>query len=117
VHFVPSPAAGWFAARSIPLGLQGTHEGAHELAVHLRRKRIHIDVLAGKKLASVLYAVYSGWLNLNVLEPGRRKFGAIFIFFESTRNAANPEKDTTANLRRHLTASHNIGHGKASAWF
>lgn len=44
------------------------HEGTPELAIHLWRSRIDIYVLAGKKLASIFYAINSGWLNLNRLE-------------------------------------------------
>jgi len=73
-------------------------------------------VLAGKKLASILYPTNSGWLNLNRLEAGRCQFGPVFILFEGTRNTANPEKHTLANPRQHLAMSHNVGHGKAAAW-
>jgi hypothetical protein len=100
----------------ISLRLHGPHECAHELAVYLRRNRIHVYILSGKEFASVFYAVNSGWLNLNFLESSGREFGVIFVFFEGTRNAANPEKHALANLWQHLPMRYNIGHGKAAAW-
>src|ERR1700676_1597255 len=108
--------AGWAAARFLSLWLDSSHEGTHELSVHLRCNRIHVDVLAGKKLASVLNAINSGWLNLNRLEAPRCQFGSVFFLFQGTSPPANPEKHALANLRQHLTMSHNIGHGKAAAW-
>jgi hypothetical protein len=114
---VPSLAAGWATAGLLWLRLHRPHECAHELSVYLRRNRIHIDVLTGKELTSVLYAVNSGWLNLNFLEASGRELAAIFVFFEGTRNAANPQKHTLANLRRHLATGHNVGYSQASARF
>jgi len=67
-HVVFSLAAGWPAARFRPLWFNGPHEGTHELAIQLWRDRIHVYVLAAKKLACILDAINSGWLNLNPVE-------------------------------------------------
>src|SRR5271155_1892137 len=117
LHVVPSLAAGWAAAGFLWLRLHGAHECTHELSVYLGRNRIHVDVLAAEELPSVLYAVDSRRLDLNVLESSRCEFGAIFVFFEGTRNAADPQKHTLANLRRHLATGHNVGYSEASARF
>lgn len=71
--------------------------------------------LTRKEFASFLYAVDSGWRDLNVLEASNGKFGAVFILFESARNAANPEKHALADLRWHLATGHNVGYSKTSA--
>jgi hypothetical protein len=66
VHGVASLAAGWSAASLTSVRLHGSHEGTHDLAVHLRRNRICVDALAGKELASVLYAIDSGLDNVSL---------------------------------------------------
>src|ERR1700691_2902365 len=74
----------------------------------LRRHSSHecTHDLAAKELPSLINVVNSRRLDLNVLEASRRELGAIFVFFEGARNAANPQKHTFANLRRNLATSH-----------
>ena len=94
---VSSLAASWPTARRSLLRLHSPHEGTHELPINLGSDGIEIDVLSGQELTSVLYPIDSGRLDINLLETSRCELAAIFVFFESTRNAANPEKHALTN--------------------
>src|SRR5271157_5433773 len=57
-------------------GLHGANERAHKLAVHFRCDGVHINPLAGKKLAGVVDAVDARGCLFDPLEAGRRQLAA-----------------------------------------
>src|SRR5277367_801157 len=96
-------------------GLRGTYEGAENFSVYLGRDRIHVDVVAGEKFASVFHAIEVGRLDLDIFKSGLLEFAAVFIFFERSGYAANPEQDTAANFGGDFAARYYVGDGEASA--
>src|ERR1700689_1691798 len=98
LHLVPSMAAGWRTAIFFSQRLHRPHKRAHELAIYQRRNRIHVDVLAGQKLAGILNSINPGWFNLNFLEARSRKLAAVIILFQRAGNAAHPKQHALANL-------------------
>src|SRR6185295_1797316 len=108
-----SVAAGWPAAGL--LRLHGAYESAYELAVHLRRNCININVLACKKFTGVFDVVYPRRFEIDLFESSRRQFAAIVVLFQCPRNAADPQQHILPNLREHLAACDNIGHREASS--
>src|SRR2546423_12064885 len=83
-----------------------TNESAHEFSVHLRSDGLHVDAFACEKLFRVLQTVDTGRLQFDLLESGSREFAPIFVLFERPRNAANPQENTSADLRKHLASRH-----------
>ena len=79
--------------------LNRPNESAHEFAVHLRGEGIHIEALPGEKFPRVLDAVDPRGFDFDLLKSGGQKFAAVFVLFESARDAAHPQQNALANFR------------------
>src|SRR6202041_450400 len=95
----------------------GADEGAEEFAVHLRSDGVNVETLAGKKFAGVFDAINARGFNLGFRKSSVLEFAEIIVFFESARDASDPEENALANFGKHFAARHNVGDGEAAAWF
>src|SRR2546430_1841253 len=90
------------------------NKGAHEFSVHLRSDCLHVDAFTCEKLFRVLQTVDTGRLQFDLLKSSRRQSAPIFVFFQRSRDAANPQENTPADLRKHLAPRHHIGNSESS---
>src|SRR5271166_2596670 len=92
----PLAATSGSAARFVSLRLHCSHESTHELAIHLRRDCVDINILAGEEFTGVFDAVDSGGFKVDVHKASGGKLAAIFVLFECAGNATNPQQDVFA---------------------
>src|SRR6185295_13579541 len=95
--------------------LAGADEGAHELAIHLRRDGLGVDPGAGEKLARVLDSIDPGGLDLDALEAGAGELAPVLPFLERAGHAADPELHATPDPRGHLPPHHHVRHREVAA--
>ena len=74
-------------------------ECAQELAVHLRRERIHIEALTGEEFTCIFHAINAGRLDFYVRKSGGRQFGPVLRFFQCARDAPDPKQNALADFR------------------
>src|SRR5262249_62203836 len=97
------------------LGFARSHEGAHELAVHLRRDGVDIEARSFYELARVVRPIDSGWFQVDCLEAGLGKLRAVFVLLERARHASDPELDTASDRGRHFPAPDDVRYREAPA--
>src|ERR1700694_604603 len=99
------------------LWFQRAHKCAHELFIDLRCDRVHVNARRREELSSVLDAIDSRRLDLDLLKSGGGQLPAIFIFFQSSGDATDPCQHTLTHFRRHLAARDHVGNSELSARF
>ena len=92
-------------------------EGAEEFAVYLRRDCVHVESLAGEECAGVFDAIDARGFDLGFRKSGVRQFAEIIVFFESARDASNPQENAFANFGKHFAARHNVRNSEAATGF
>ena len=106
---VPDIRTGWF---------RGTDKRAHRTCrPPAARWRPHRQPWPERNSRASSTSINAGGFDLDVSKSGALKFAAIVIFFESARDASDPQQHTLANLGQHFAASHNVGDGEATSWF
>ena len=95
--------------------LDRPHKGAHELAVHLRRDRVHIDAFPRKNLPRVFGAIDPCRLNVNLLESRGCELAAIFVLVRARPPHSRPTEARSGGSPAHFAPGHNIGNRKAAA--
>src|ERR1019366_5210934 len=99
--------------RSCVCGLDGPNESTHELAVHLRRHRVHIDAFRREKLTRIFCAVDTRRLNVDLLKTCSGEFAAIFVISERPRHTPDPQKHALADFWRDCASGNDIGNRNA----
>jgi hypothetical protein len=88
--------------------LHGTDECTQKLAVNLRRKGIHINILSPEKLTSIFDLIDPRRFKFNLLESNRRQLASVFAFLHRTSDTADPRKHALTNLKRHFATGDDI---------
>src|SRR4029078_13104076 len=90
------------AARSATaLRLRRPNKSTHEFTVDVGRNRIDIDSLARQKGACIFDVINTRRLDGDVFKTSSGEFRLVFVLFERTRDATDPQQDSIADLRRH----------------
>src|SRR5215472_5524773 len=110
-----SRAAGRRATRGLRCRFHGAQEGGDEFASNLRADGFRIEARGFKELARFLDAVYPGGFDLDGCESATGKLLAIFVFFERTSDAADPEFHAFANFGGQVAADQHIRYRQTSA--
>src|SRR5271157_5508486 len=90
---------------------------AHELAVHERSDRVHVNALVGEERSRVLDVIFPRGFDLDGLESGVRQLRGVLRVLQRARDAANPQQPAVAHLPRHVAMYHDVRHSEAAAWF
>ena len=60
---------------------------------------IYIHAFASEEFSGILDAINAGRFNLNLLKSGARQLIAVFVFFECSRDAAQPTAEHSCGFR------------------
>lgn len=71
-------------------------------------KLLGVELLVGKKLARILYAIHSRRLDFDLLKPSGKEFIPVVALIQCPGYAANPQQHALANFGIDLSASHHI---------
>src|SRR5215469_466539 len=110
-----SRAAGRRATGGLRRRFHGAQEGGDEFASNLRADGFRIEARGFEELARFLDAVYPGGFDLDGCESATGKLLAIFVFFERTGDAADPEFHALANFGGKVAADQHIRYRQTSA--
>src|SRR5581483_5558995 len=89
------------------------HECAHEFFVDERRDGRNIDPRILEEHPRILGAIDARRLDGNIRESGGAQQLAILVLLERTGDAADPQLDTPADLRRNVAAHDDVGYREA----
>src|SRR5262249_8503246 len=86
------------ARRCAASRLFSPHKRTHELPIHVRRDRLHINSCGRQDLPRVFHSIHARRFNRDLLKSRRGEFGAIFVLIQCARHAADPKQHALANL-------------------